>query len=41
MPNYHIDATGSYYFPGMHTAILPMIRGAWAVWWLIKMRKQK
>jgi hypothetical protein len=40
LPNYSLSATGSYYFPGMYTAILPMIPGAFAVWWLMKMRRQ-
>jgi hypothetical protein len=31
MPNYWLHATGTYYFPGMYTAVLPMIRGIWAI----------
>lgn len=31
MPNYWFHTTGSYYFPGMYTAILPMIPGIWAI----------
>jgi hypothetical protein len=31
MPNYWIGATGRYYFPGLYTAILPMIPGIWAI----------
>jgi hypothetical protein len=31
MPNYWIRATGRYYFPGLYTAILPMIPGIWAI----------
>src|SRR2546429_1864690 len=27
MPNYWIGATGHYYFPGLYTAVLPMIPG--------------
>jgi hypothetical protein len=38
MANHHIAVTGSYYFPGMYTAILPMIPGITAVWWLFKNR---
>ena len=31
MPNYWIGTTGLYYFPGMYTAILPMIPGIYAI----------
>jgi hypothetical protein len=31
MPNYWLKTTGSYYFSGMYTAILPMIPGIWAI----------
>jgi hypothetical protein len=31
MPNYYSKTTGVYYFPGMYTAILPMIPGIWAI----------
>jgi hypothetical protein len=31
MPNYWVRATGVYYFPGMYTAILPMIPGIYAI----------
>jgi hypothetical protein len=31
MPNYWVHTTGTYYFPGMYTAILPMIPGIWAI----------
>jgi hypothetical protein len=31
MPNYWIGTTGVYYFPGMYTAILPMIPGIYAI----------
>jgi hypothetical protein len=31
MRNYWIGATGVYYFPGMYTAILPMIPGIYAI----------
>ena len=31
MPNHWIKATGTYYFPGLYTAILPMIPGIWAI----------
>ena len=32
MPNYWIGVTHRYYFPGLYTAILPMIPGALAIW---------
>jgi hypothetical protein len=31
MPNYWVRATGIYYFPGLYTAILPMIPGIAAI----------
>lgn len=31
MKNYWLNTTGIYYFPGMYTAILPMIPGIWAI----------
>lgn len=31
MKNYWLQTTGSYYFPGMYTAVLPMIPGIWAI----------
>lgn len=31
MPNYWLETTGRYYFPGMYTAVLPMIPGIWAI----------
>lgn len=31
MPNYWLQTTGTYYFPGMYTAVLPMIPGIWAI----------
>ena len=31
MPNYWLQTTGRYYFPGMYTAILPMIPGIYAI----------
>jgi len=32
MPNYWIGATHHYYFPGLYTAVLPMIPGILAIW---------
>jgi len=31
MRNYWVKTTGAYYFPGMYTAVLPMIPGIWAI----------
>lgn len=31
MKNYWLQATGEYYFPGLYTAVLPMIPGVWAI----------
>jgi hypothetical protein len=31
MKNYWLQTTGTYYFPGMYTAVLPMIPGIWAI----------
>jgi hypothetical protein len=31
MRNYWLPATGTYYFSGMYTAVLPMIPGIWAI----------
>src|SRR5687767_7544227 len=31
MPNHWVKTTGTYYFPGMYTAVLPMIPGIWAI----------
>ncbi len=36
MPNYYFGATGRYYFPGMYTAILPMIPGIYGITRLLK-----
>jgi hypothetical protein len=31
MRNYWVKTTGVYYFPGLYTAILPMVPGIWAI----------
>jgi hypothetical protein len=36
MPNYWLHTSGTYYFSGMYTAVLPMIPGIWAIVRLIK-----
>jgi hypothetical protein len=38
MANHHLAVTGKYYFPGLYTAILPMIPGMCAVWWMFRNR---
>jgi hypothetical protein len=38
MPNYWLGATGRYYFPGLYTAVLPMIPGIYAIVWLAGLR---
>lgn len=39
MPNYWIETTGTYYFSGMYTAVLPMIPGIWAIVRTIRARR--
>ncbi|MGY4539437.1 hypothetical protein ACVW0P_003871 [Mucilaginibacter sp. UYNi724] len=39
MHNYWTEVTGSYYFSGMYTAILPMIPGIWAIFTMIRAGK--
>ena len=36
MPNYWLHTTGSYYFPGLYTAVLPMVPGIWAIVRLVR-----
>jgi len=38
MPNYWLGLTGRYYFPGLYTAVLPMIPGIWAIYRLTRSR---
>jgi hypothetical protein len=38
MANHHMAVTGTYYFPGLYTAILPMIPGIYGVGWLFSSR---
>jgi hypothetical protein len=40
MGNYWVEATGTYYFPGMYTAILPMIPGIYAIRRVIRAARQ-
>jgi hypothetical protein len=39
MANHHVAVSGKYYFPGMYTAILPMIPGVCSVWWMFRNRR--
>jgi len=41
LKNYFVETTGKYYFPGMYTAILPMIPGSYAVIKLLKNARNK
>lgn len=36
MPNYYHTVTGTYYFPGMWTAALPMLPGIYAIYRLLR-----
>jgi hypothetical protein len=40
MENHHIAVTGRYYFPGLYTAVIPMVPGIYSVWWLLKNRHE-
>lgn len=40
MPNYYYKTTGKYYFPGMWTAVLPMIPGCFALIRLFLLQKK-
>jgi len=41
MRNYYIDTTGRYYFPGLYTAILPMIPGIYGLYAIASTRLRK
>lgn len=41
MPNYWTEATGRYYFPGLYTAVLPMIPGIWAIVRVLRANRQE
>ena len=41
MENHHFALTGRYYFPGLYTAVLPMIPGICSVWWLFRSRAHR
>jgi hypothetical protein len=36
MPNYWLHATGRYYFPGLYTAVLPMIPGIYGIYRVLR-----
>jgi len=39
MENHWMSATGRYYFPGLYTAVLPMIPGIYTIVWLFRSRR--
>src|SRR6476469_1640127 len=41
MRNYWLGTTGVYYFPGLYTAVLPMIPGIWAIRRLLRASRQQ
>jgi len=41
MKNYWVGTTGTYYFPGMYTAVLPMIPGIWAIVRTLRARRDE
>lgn len=41
MPNYYFKTTGSYYFAGMWTAILPMVPGIYSIYRLTREHRLK
>jgi hypothetical protein len=36
LPNYWLHATGRYYFPGLYTAVLPMIPGIYGIYRVVR-----
>lgn len=36
MPNFWLFATGRYYFPGLYTAIVPMVPGIYGIWAVLR-----
>ena len=38
MENHYLGTTGRYYFPGLYTAVIPMVPGIYSVWWLFRNR---
>jgi hypothetical protein len=41
MRNYFIGTTGRYYFPGLYTAVLPMIPGIFGIYAVIRERRHR
>jgi catechol 2,3-dioxygenase-like lactoylglutathione lyase family enzyme len=41
MANHYFRVTGKYYFPGMYTAVLPMIPGIYSIVWLFRNRHRR
>jgi hypothetical protein len=41
MPNYYFGATGRFYFPGLYTAVLPMIPGIYGIVTCLRAARRK
>jgi hypothetical protein len=41
LPNFWVHVTGRYYFPGMYTAILPMIPGVYGLFNLVRAARRE
>jgi hypothetical protein len=39
MENHYTGVAAGYYFPGLYTALLPMLPGGYTVYWLLKQRR--
>jgi hypothetical protein len=41
MPNYYFRTTGSYYFSGLYTAVLPMIPGIFGIYRMLRTSRER
>ena len=41
MPNYWLHVTGRYYFPGLYTAVLPMIPGIYGIYRVLRAARSR
>lgn len=41
MPNYWIMTTGRYYFPGLYTAVLPMVPGIYGIYAVLRSARRR
>jgi hypothetical protein len=41
MPSYYVGATGSYYFPGMYTVVLPILPAIVSLWLIWRFRRTR